>query len=156
MVHARSAAPITPRFPVLPVISGALVIGLAVLVVAFVLSRVEDEQHRGGPLRNPAPLEGAGPINTAIEGLTTFRGNATRTYYGEGPVPEDPEVLWRYPPSGGMCSESSDEEGTRTWCGTGWTGQPNVVAAEGGPVEVRFGAYDRAVHVVHGRTGRDL
>ncbi|MGH2709952.1 MAG: PQQ-binding-like beta-propeller repeat protein [Actinomycetota bacterium] len=98
----------------------------------------------------------AQPINTGIEGLTTFRGNATRTYYGEGPVPEDPEVLWRYPESGGMCSESSDQEGTRTWCGTGWTGQPNVVETENGELQVRFGAYDRAVHVLEGETGREL
>jgi outer membrane protein assembly factor BamB len=112
------------------------------------------------PMAAPSEGESAAvptpePINTAIDGLTTFRGNATRTFYGEGPVPQDPEILWRYPASGGMCSRSSDEEGTRTWCGTGWTGQPNVVHTDRG-VEVRFGAYDRAVHVVSGRTGRDL
>ena len=54
-----------------------------------------------------------------------------------------------------MCSKSSDEEGERTWCGTGWTGQPNVVETDDG-TEVRFGAYDRAVHVVDGRTGEPL
>jgi outer membrane protein assembly factor BamB len=102
------------------------------------------------------PIAAAMPINTGIEGLTTFRGNATRTYYGEGPVPEDPEILWRYPESGGMCSESSDQEGTRTWCGTGWTGQPNVVETENGELQVRFGAYDRAVHVLDGETGEEL
>lgn len=95
------------------------------------------------------------PINSGVEGLTTFRGNATRTYYGEGPVPMAPEVLWRFPPSGAMCSKSTDQEGTREWCGTGWTGQPNVVEV-GGRVEVRFGAYDRAVHVLNGRTGAPL
>jgi outer membrane protein assembly factor BamB len=103
----------------------------------------------------PQPIPTAEPINTEIQGLTTFRGNATRSYYGEGPVPKDPEILWRYPESGGMCSESSDEEGTRTWCGTGWTGQPNVVEVED-EVQVRFGAYDRAVHVLDGRTGQEL
>ncbi|MGH2725219.1 MAG: PQQ-binding-like beta-propeller repeat protein [Actinomycetota bacterium] len=103
-----------------------------------------------GPTPSPTP----GPINEGTEGLTTFRGNATRTYYGQGPVPSDPEVLWRFPTSGGMCSESSDQEGTRTWCGTGWTGQPNVVEPEKGPPQVRFGAYDRAVHILNARTGR--
>jgi outer membrane protein assembly factor BamB len=106
----------------------------------------------GSPSPSPTAPAAAEPINTAIEGLTTFRGNATRTYYGEGPVPSDPEILWRYPATGGLCSQSSDEEGTRTWCGTGWTGQPNVVETDEG-VEIRFGAYDRAVHVVDGRTG---
>ncbi|MDQ3783711.1 MAG: hypothetical protein M3360_02345, partial [Actinomycetota bacterium] len=51
------------------------------------------------------------PINAGFPGLTTFRGNATRTYYGEGPVPHRPHVLWRYPSSGGLCSESTDESG---------------------------------------------
>ena len=41
------------RFPILPVVSSALVILVAVLVAAVVLSRVEEAQHRGGPLRNP-------------------------------------------------------------------------------------------------------
>lgn len=104
----------------------------------------------------PEPTAQPSPINTAVAGLTTFRGNATRTYYGEGPVPRRPEILWRFPTSGGLCSESTDEEGTKTWCGTGWTGQPNVIDPEDGPVQVRFGAYDRAVHILHGRTGRPL
>lgn len=103
-----------------------------------------------------SPDAGPQPINTGIGGLTTFRGNATRTYYGEGPVPSDPEVLWRFPRSGGMCSQSTDGEGTRTWCGTGWTGQPNVVEPEEGPRQVRFGAYDRGVHVLNARTGAEL
>jgi outer membrane protein assembly factor BamB len=119
----------------------------------------EERDGSRGERDQPDPEEtivAAEPINTAIEGLTTFRGNATRSYYGEGPIPEDPQILWRYPRSGGMCSESSDEEGTRTWCGTGWTGQPNVVETEDGTVEVRFGAYDRAVHVLDGETGEEL
>jgi hypothetical protein len=95
------------------------------------------------------------PINTEFEGLTTFRGNATRTYYGAGPVPRHPQILWEYPASGGMCSTSTDEGGARVWCGTGWTGQPNVIEMNG-KVQVRFGAYDRGVHTLNGRTGREL
>ncbi len=37
-------------------------------------------------------------------GLLSFRGNPTRTWYGHGPVPDEPEVLWRYPDSR-MCTE---------------------------------------------------
>src|SRR5262249_40159988 len=59
-----------------------------------------------------------GPINTTFAGLTTFRGNATRDYYGEGPLPAHPKILWAYPRSGGLCSRSSDLFGTETWCGT--------------------------------------
>ncbi|HWC32126.1 MAG TPA: PQQ-binding-like beta-propeller repeat protein, partial [Actinomycetota bacterium] len=104
------------------------------------------------PTVSPTP----GPINTEFEGLTTFRGNATRTYYGKGPVPTNPKVLWRFPESGGLCHESTDASGTRVWCGTGWTGQPNVVEVEDGPAQVRFGAYSGAVHVLNARTGREL
>ncbi|HET6771249.1 MAG TPA: PQQ-binding-like beta-propeller repeat protein [Actinomycetota bacterium] len=108
-----------------------------------------------GPTVTPEPLTGAGPINTAFAGLTTFRGNATRTYYGEGPVPAKPKVLWRYPSFGGLCSNSSADGETKLWCGTGWTGQPNVVETEN-EIEVRFGAYDRGVHILDGLDGRPL
>ncbi len=97
-----------------------------------------------------------GPINTKYAGLTTFRGNATRDYYGEGPVPTHPVVRWRYPTSGGLCSTSRDLFGTRVWCGTGWTGQPNVIQHPGGVVEVREGAYDSHYHFLNGHTGKPL
>jgi outer membrane protein assembly factor BamB len=145
----------TRRFPVLPVISGALVIGVAVLVIGFILSRVEDEQHRGDPLRNPTPPGGTAPINTEIEGVTTFRGNAARSYYGEGPVPHDPVIGWRSP-SERMCSVSFVGIERSRWCGTGWTGQPNVLVGEDGSIEVREGAYDGMYHFLNGLTGLPL
>ena len=39
------------------------------------------------------------------------------------------------------------------WCGTGWTGQPNVVQQPDGTIEVREGAYDGNYHFVDGVTG---
>jgi hypothetical protein len=90
-----------------------------------------------------------------VNGLLTFRGNPTRSYYGEGPVPRQPQHQWAYPSSGGMCSESTDGEGTRTWCGTGWTGQPAVFERDG-RTWVVFGAYDRAIHFVDAATGQDI
>ena len=146
------ALPATRRFPILPVISIALMVGVAVLVLAFVLSRLEDEQHRGGPLRNGSPLPGAEPINVAFDGLTTFRGNATRSYYGEGPVPLDPVIGWRTPTQP-LCSVSFVGIESSEWCGTGWTGQPNVVVDGDGTVEIREGAYDGAYHFLDGITG---
>jgi hypothetical protein len=95
----------------------------------------------------------AGAINPEVPGITTFRGNLTRSYYGEGPVPRRPRVLWRYPRSGGMCADSTDETGTYTWCGVGWTGQPNVIPHKRGRVELRFGAYDTNYHFLDARTG---
>ena len=146
------ATPRTRRFPVLPVLSSALVVGVAVLVVAFILSRVEDEEHRGEPLRDPTPIAGPGPINSSFGGLTTFRGNATRTYYGEGPVPLDPVIGWRSPTER-MCSVSFVGIERSEWCGVGWTGQPNVVVHEDGSIEVREGAYDGMYHFLDGLTG---
>lgn len=94
----------------------------------------------------------AEPINATFPGLTTWRGNVTRTYYGEGPVPVAPVVRWRVP-ARKMCSRSTiGLDGTELveWCGTGWTGQPNVVPGADGGVEIREGAYDRRYHFLGG------
>ena len=104
----------------------------------------------------PAAVVTPGPINTKFPGLTTFRGNATRTYYGEGPLPKHPVVLWEYPRDGALCGSSSASGVTKQWCGTGWTGQPNVVPRDDGTIEVREGAYDYHYHFLNGRTGQPL
>jgi outer membrane protein assembly factor BamB len=91
------------------------------------------------------------PYSEAVEGVLTFRGSPTRSFYGRGPVPTAPVVRWSYP-NRAMCSQSSDLEGTREWCGTGWTGQP-AVWLRNGELWVGFGAYDRRVHVLDGVTG---
>lgn len=88
-----------------------------------------------------------------VEGLTMFRGNPTRSWYGTGPVPSNPRTLWSYPDSGGMCGSSSVGGETTTWCGSGWTGQPVVWERPDGVTEVIFGAYDKAVHFIDGATG---
>lgn len=102
------------------------------------------------PTASPTP----GPINTAFPGITTFRGNAERSYYGEGPLPTNPGILWRYPSTGGMCGTSVNLGESKVWCGLGWTGQPNVIVRENGGVEIRFGAYDGHYHFLDGLTGK--
>ncbi len=104
----------------------------------------------------PTPVPSPEPANTDFAGITTFRGNETRSYYGAGPVPRHPEILWRYPASGSLCSISSDQDGPREWCGTGWTGQPNVIVRRDGKIEVRINAYDGAYHFLNGRTGEPI
>lgn len=91
------------------------------------------------------------PWGTAVHGVLTFRGSPNRTYQGSGPVPVNPRVQWSYP-NAAMCSLSSDPEGEREWCGTGWTGQP-AVWERGRELWVAFGAYDRAVHVLDAESG---
>ncbi len=123
----------------------------------------------GGGGAPPGPTSGSpspypaltGPINTAFPGITTFRGNATRDWYGAGPVPTNPKVIWRYPPTGAACSVSSDNGitfrgPTTTWCGTGWTGQPNVLQYPDGMIEIRIGMYDDNYHFLNGYTGVPL
>lgn len=89
------------------------------------------------------------------QGLTMFRGNPSRSWYGSGPMPENPEIKWRYPEKS-MCSESVDKGETKIWCGSGWTGQPVVWDRPDGKTEIIFGAYDKSVHFVDANTGKDL
>jgi WD40 repeat protein len=96
------------------------------------------------------------PYGQKVAGLLTFRGNPTRTYHGSGPVPRTaPAHRWQFPRAGGLCSESTDDKGTRVWCGTGWTGQP-AVFERGGRTWVVFGAYDRAIHFLDASTGQRI
>lgn len=107
-------------------------------------------------VRAPAKARSA-PAAVPKAGLWTFRGNAERSLSGVGPIPRSqPRVLWRYPESGGLCAASTDETGTSTWCGLGWTGQPSVVPGPRGRLEVRFGAFDRAHHFLDAATGRTV
>ncbi|MCH7581120.1 MAG: PQQ-binding-like beta-propeller repeat protein [Acidobacteria bacterium] len=87
-------------------------------------------------------------------GLTMFRGNPTRTYYGAGPLAASPSQQWKYP-SSPMCSSSSAGGESKVWCGMGWTGQPVVYQRPDSVTELIFGAYDRAVHFVDADTGQD-
>jgi len=89
--------------------------------------------------------------STTVDGVLTFRGGPTRSYYGEGPVPQAPSVQWSYPDRA-MCSPSSYQGEIIEWCGLGWTGQPAVWERDG-ELWVAFGAYDRKVHVLDGATG---
>ncbi len=95
------------------------------------------------------------PYSTTVEGLLTFRGNPTRTYYGKGPVPQNPQIAWRYPEATTMCGPTTLGGEEEWWCGTGWTGQPAVVERENATWVV-FGAYDHNVHFVDASTGADL
>ncbi|MCA0921168.1 PQQ-binding-like beta-propeller repeat protein [Pseudooceanicola nanhaiensis] len=95
------------------------------------------------------------PLSLAIghppaPGILTFRGRPDRAGHATGSLPRAPRVLWR---AGPYCGPSTDQHGTRTWCGTGWTGQPAIRPRPDGRVEVIFGAYDHAVHFLDGATG---
>ena len=145
------------RLPALPRPSRAtvaVILGVisALLVVGVGFAVVRPGGPGSAPLPSPGDVKTPGPVNKKFPGLTTFRGNLTRSYYGEGPVPADPVVRWREPVEK-MCSTSIVGLDSSEWCGTGWTGQPNVIENADGTVEVREGAYDGKYHFVDGTTG---
>jgi len=114
----------------------------------------------GPPEPDPSPTTTAvrsttsATVAPAATGLLTFRGNASRSFYGTGPLPPVPEVLWEFPDHR-MCSMSTVGSETTEWCGTGWTGQP-AVFERNDRTWVVFGAYDGAVHFLDAATGRRL
>ncbi len=141
-----------PRPGPLPVWLVALV---ALVALFAVIDVVRDTTVSVASFPN-APVVPAKPINTSFPGLTTFRGNATRTYYGEGPVPSDASIRWVFPSDGTkMCAQSAETQSgpTKQWCGTGWTGQPNVVPWNG-TMQVRIGAFDDSYHFLDAGTGQ--
>ncbi len=95
------------------------------------------------------------PWDSKTVGLLTFRGNPTRSWYGEGPVPSNPQILWAYPKNSSLCGSSSDGGVVSTWCGDGWTGQPNVFERDD-KTWVSFGGYDYGLHWVDAATGDDI
>ncbi|MEM7140720.1 MAG: PQQ-binding-like beta-propeller repeat protein [Actinomycetota bacterium] len=101
------------------------------------------------------PASSGQPWGDAVEGLLTFRGNPTRTFYGGGPVPTDPEIVWRFPEDGAMCSNSSVGSEVISWCGSGWTGQPSIFEYDG-DTWVALGAYSRNVHFLNADDGARL
>ena len=123
----------------------------------------------GAPNITPRPVPESTPYPgwvdpaTAFEpasgmpGLLTFRGNPTRTFYGTGPAPRSPEVLWRFTGSSerDLCSLTSWEAGTTLWCGAGWTGQPAVVEWDD-RTWVVAGTYAPAVHFLDAATGGQI
>ncbi|MGI9642459.1 MAG: hypothetical protein ACR2N9_06725 [Acidimicrobiia bacterium] len=91
-----------------------------------------------------------------VEGLTMFRGNPTRTFFGTGPISTTaPERMWRYPDRA-MTGESPVGNQPKVWSGTGWTGQPLVHELGDGTAELIFGAYDKQIHFLNADTGERL
>lgn len=89
-----------------------------------------------------------------VRGVLTFRGNERRTFHGTGPIGEEADVAWSYPRRA-MCGTSSEYGEMRTWCGTGWAGQP-VVFERSGRTWVAFGAYDYRFHFLDAATGEAI
>lgn len=93
--------------------------------------------------------------NATVEGLLTFRGNPSRSYYGVGPVPRTTPRIVRTFPDAPMCRESTDLGVVKVWCGMGWTGQPTIVEREDRTWAI-FGGYDGNLHFMDADTGERI
>jgi outer membrane protein assembly factor BamB len=93
--------------------------------------------------------------NAEIEGLLTFRGNPSRSYYGAGSVSKTtPSVVHRFPDEP-MCRESLNLGTTKVWCGMGWTGQVTIAEREDRTWAI-FGGYDGNIHFMDPATGERI
>ncbi len=93
--------------------------------------------------------------NAAVQGLLTFRGNPSRSYYGSGPVTRTvPSVRYRFPDTP-MCRESLNLGVTKVWCGMGWTGQVTIAEREDRTWAI-FGGYDGNIHFMDPATGERI
>jgi len=90
------------------------------------------------------PASSQEPWDTETVGYLTFRGNPTRSWYGLGPVPDNPQILWTYPENGGMCGSSSDG------------GNRSNVFERDGKTWVSFGGYDYGLHWLDAENGTEL
>ncbi len=97
------------------------------------------------------PPQSVGEMWGETEGLLQFRGNPTRTFYGRGPLSDSYVQSWRYPEKK-LCAVSDK----KTWCGSGWTGQPAIWRRPDGKMEIIVGTYDRSVHFIDFETGEAL
>jgi hypothetical protein len=95
------------------------------------------------------------PWGTVTQGITMFRGNPTRTWYGTGPLPEKyPRPLWKYGPLSNPKPSCFANGNCPTWSGSGWTGQPVVWERPDGITEVIVGAFDFGIHFINAATGK--
>ncbi|NMB77279.1 MAG: PQQ-binding-like beta-propeller repeat protein [Myxococcales bacterium] len=161
------------RYGLLVGFLGGVILGLSGFLVAHSLSQAPiTDASLDKPPVSKAPAESLAAAASEEEedpplvpilrhllpeprGLLQFRGNAARNWYGEGPFPRHPRILWRYPKEP-MCAISYVGHEPVEWCGTGWTGQPVVWERDDGVTEVIVGAFDGQVHFIDAETGRDL
>lgn len=102
------------------------------------------------------PASSGEPWGHTVKGLLTFRGNPTRTYYGSGPLPDDPHIVWRFPEDTPLCSTSSaPDRDTSLWCGSGWTGQP-AIFEHNERTWLVMGTFSGNVHFLDAHTGKRI
>lgn len=145
----------------------ALVVAVALAVVALVgCERAAAPSSAGAVQRPDVPSvmptvtvalpepDGPDPYTDGIK-VATFLGNETRRYYGEGPVPETLQLIWKTPIGSGTTGGTASSAGPVTWAGTGWTGQPALVR-DGGKLYLLVGGFDHNLVKIDAATGKEL
>src|SRR2546427_12681664 len=107
---ARHASPIRDHVPFWV---ATLILGVAGLVVVSLFMDLFFPTVLPALARPAGPVATPAPANSDFPGLTTFRGNDSRSYYGEGPVPSAPTIRWRYPLDGSKMWPQSAQSHTR-------------------------------------------
>jgi outer membrane protein assembly factor BamB len=82
-------------------------------------------------------------------------GGPTRRFYGQGPVPEKLELIWRFRIGSGKTSGTASSEGPTIWGGSGWTGQTTLVE-ENGRLYLIASGYDHGLRRIDAETGTQV
>jgi len=94
-----------------------LLTGWSALAAAATLPSIHPASAAENVARLPVWRYGKGSF--APDAMLMFRGNPAHTFYGTGPVPERPRILWRFR----TATINNTVRGTAmTWTGAGWTG----------------------------------
>ena len=85
----------------------------------------------------------------------TYLGNASRTFYGIGPVPEKLKVIWKNRIGTGQTAGTKSVKGTTNWSGTGWTGQATIIR-DAGKLNLVIGGFDHGLRRIDAATGKTI
>ena len=84
--------------------------------------------------------------------VASYLGGPQRRLDGFGPAPKNLNLVWRTRIGGGPTQRKQDNK-TVIWSGTGWTGQPTVVADDD-KKWLLIGGYDHNLHRINASSGK--
>ncbi|HSK47009.1 MAG TPA: PQQ-binding-like beta-propeller repeat protein [Coriobacteriia bacterium] len=150
------------RRPVLPWVLIALVVALGAWAgLRFFQGPPERESSEQSAAATPAGSQADRREKTKAEKqviaarkavkVSSYLGGTQRRLEGFGPAPKNLNLVWKLRIGGGPTQRKADNAPV-IWSGTGWTGQPTVVA-EKGKTWLLLGGYDHNLHRINAATG---